>query len=206
MAAGDSLAMSEVTRILSAIEQGDPRAAGKLLPLVYDELRGWPARGLLARSRGRASSLPTWCTRPISGSSAKVTRSSGTADVTSSPRPRRRCAGSWSRMARRKNRLKHGGGRLRVELEAVHFLEKEPSEDLEAIDEALDQAGRGRPGEGRAGQAPLLRRLDHARDRAGVEDLAGNRRASLDLRPHLALCRAQRPERFREYLKGDGSV
>ena len=39
--------------------------------------------------------------------------------------------------ARRKNRLKHGGGRLRLDLDAVGFLAKEPSEDLEAIDEAL---------------------------------------------------------------------
>ena len=39
--------------------------------------------------------------------------------------------------ARRKKRLKHGGGRLRVDLEAVGFLAKEPSEDLEALDEAL---------------------------------------------------------------------
>ena len=41
--------------------------------------------------------------------------------------------------ARRKKRVKHGGGRLRVELEAVGFLAKEPSEDLEALDEALDK-------------------------------------------------------------------
>ena len=31
--------MSEVTRILSAVEQGDPQAASRLLPLVYEELR-----------------------------------------------------------------------------------------------------------------------------------------------------------------------
>ena len=41
--------------------------------------------------------------------------------------------------ARRKNRLKHGGGRLRVQLEAARFLENNASEDLEAIDEALDK-------------------------------------------------------------------
>ena len=41
--------------------------------------------------------------------------------------------------ARRKKRLKHGGGRLRVELEAAGFLAKEPSEDLEALDEALNK-------------------------------------------------------------------
>jgi hypothetical protein len=38
--------MSEVTRILLAIEQGDQRAAGKLLPLVYDELRRLASRRL----------------------------------------------------------------------------------------------------------------------------------------------------------------
>ena len=38
--------MSEVTRILSAIEQGDPHAAEQLLPLVYDELRNLAARPL----------------------------------------------------------------------------------------------------------------------------------------------------------------
>src|SRR6516225_3478178 len=42
--------MSEVTRILSAIEQGDPHAAGQLLPLVYDELRRLAAHRL-ARER-----------------------------------------------------------------------------------------------------------------------------------------------------------
>ena len=41
--------------------------------------------------------------------------------------------------ARRKKRLKHGGGRLRVDLEAVGFLSKEPSEDLEALDEAINK-------------------------------------------------------------------
>src|SRR5437899_8360124 len=42
--------MSEVTRILSAIEQGDPHAAAQLLPLVYDELRRLAA-GQLAREK-----------------------------------------------------------------------------------------------------------------------------------------------------------
>ena len=38
--------MSDVTRILNAIEQGDPHAAEQLLPLVYDELRELPAQRL----------------------------------------------------------------------------------------------------------------------------------------------------------------
>jgi RNA polymerase sigma factor (TIGR02999 family) len=45
--------MSEVTRILSAIEQGDPRAAEQLLPLVYDELRKLAARKLARETPGQ---------------------------------------------------------------------------------------------------------------------------------------------------------
>src|SRR5262249_2127424 len=44
--------MSDVTRILSAIEQGDPAAAEQLLPLVYDELRHLAAQRLAKETRG----------------------------------------------------------------------------------------------------------------------------------------------------------
>src|SRR5262249_1578072 len=50
--------MSEVTRILSAIEQGDPSAAGQLLPLVYDELRRLAAQKLACERPGRRRGLP----------------------------------------------------------------------------------------------------------------------------------------------------
>src|SRR4051812_25163418 len=46
-------AMSEVTRILSAIEQGDPHAAGELLPIVYDELRQLAAQKLAQERPGQ---------------------------------------------------------------------------------------------------------------------------------------------------------
>src|ERR1700757_5296454 len=45
--------MSEVTRILSAIEQGDPRAAEQLLPLVYDELRKLAAQRMAQEKPGQ---------------------------------------------------------------------------------------------------------------------------------------------------------
>src|SRR5262245_25809904 len=45
--------MSEVTRILAAIERGDPSAASQLLPLVYDELRRLAAQRLAAESAGQ---------------------------------------------------------------------------------------------------------------------------------------------------------
>ncbi len=58
--------MHEVTRILSAIEQGDPKAAEQLLPLVYDELRGWPPRRWPRKSRARRSRPRPWSTRHTS--------------------------------------------------------------------------------------------------------------------------------------------
>jgi DNA-directed RNA polymerase specialized sigma24 family protein len=50
--------MSEVSRILSAIDAGDPHAAGQLMPLVYDELRRLAA-GQLARERPGQTLSPT---------------------------------------------------------------------------------------------------------------------------------------------------
>jgi hypothetical protein len=55
--------MSDVTRILSAIEQGDPSAAEQLLPLVYDELRKLAAYRLAQEKPGQtlqATAAPTW--------------------------------------------------------------------------------------------------------------------------------------------------
>ena len=46
--------MSDVTHILSAIEQGDPRAAEKLLPLVYDELRSLASQRLAREAPGQS--------------------------------------------------------------------------------------------------------------------------------------------------------
>ena len=197
--------MSDVTHILSAIEQGDLRAAEKLLPLVYEELRRLATQRLAREAPGQSlqsSDLVHEAYLRLVGEGDQKQWDSRAHFFAAAAEAMRRIL---VENARRKKRLKHGGGRLRVELEAADFLAKEPSEDLEALDEALDQAGGGRPGEGRAGQAPLLRRPDHARDRPGAQDLAGNRRAPLDLRPHLALCRAQRPGRFREFVKRGGS-
>ena len=47
--------MNQITRVLSAIEGGDPRAAEQLLPLVYDELRHLAARKLRQERPGRTS-------------------------------------------------------------------------------------------------------------------------------------------------------
>jgi len=89
--------MSEVTRVLSAIEQGDPHAAEQLLPLVYDELRKLAAQKMAQTKRpARRSRLPAWSTKPISDWWASTQTSTGTAGDTSSPLPPRPCGASFS--------------------------------------------------------------------------------------------------------------
>src|SRR5262250_1894775 len=111
--------MSDVTRILSAIDQGDPHAAGALLPLVYDELRKLAAQQL-ARERPGQTLQATALVHEA------YLRLVGSGDA-SAPREQhwdgRRhflaaAAEAMRRIlveqARRKGRVRHGGGRRRV--------------------------------------------------------------------------------------------
>jgi hypothetical protein len=70
--------MSDVTRILSAIEQGDPNAAEQLLPLVYDELRKLAAQKLAQKKLGRRYRRPRSSTKHICGWWTTPARRSGT--------------------------------------------------------------------------------------------------------------------------------
>ena len=58
-------AMTDLTRILSAIEQGDPRATEQLLPLVYDELRKLAAAKMAQDAPDIRCKPPPWCRKPI---------------------------------------------------------------------------------------------------------------------------------------------
>jgi hypothetical protein len=82
--------MSDVTRILSQIEQGDPQAAEKLLPLVY-ELRKLAAVKLAQRKPGRHYRRRRWFMMPTSGSSMWIRLSTGTAAGISLGRLPKRC-------------------------------------------------------------------------------------------------------------------
>ena len=137
LASGDSLAKSDVTHILSAIEQGDPRAAKNLLPLVYDELRRLASQRLareVPRQSLQSSHLVHQAYLRLVGEGDQKQWDSRAHFFAAAAEAMRRIL---VEKARRKKRVKHGGGRLRVDLEAVGFLAKEPSEDLEALDEAL---------------------------------------------------------------------
>src|SRR5215469_2056126 len=116
--------MSAVTRILSAIEQGDPKAADQLLPLVYDELRRLAAQRLSHESPGQtlqATALVHEAYLRLVGSGDEAVlreqhwNSRGHFFAAAAEAMRRILVEN----ARRKKRLKRGGDRDRRELVEV---------------------------------------------------------------------------------------
>jgi RNA polymerase sigma factor (TIGR02999 family) len=148
------LSMSDVTRLLSAIEEGDPHAAKQLLPLVYDELRKLAA-AKLAREKPGQTLQPTALVhevylRLVNVEQAQQWDGRGHFFAAAAEAMRRILVEA----ARRKQRLKHGGGRSREE-EAVDLAAPEPPERLLALDEALDRLTKTNP------QAAELVKLRH---------------------------------------------
>jgi RNA polymerase sigma factor (TIGR02999 family) len=128
--------MSEVTRILSAIEQGDPHAADKLLPLVYDELRKLAAQKLAREKPGQTLQATALVheayMRLVVTEEAQDWDSRGHFFAAAAEAMRRILVEN----ARRKKRSKHGGDRRRVDLDSRISIDREP-EELVALDGAL---------------------------------------------------------------------
>jgi RNA polymerase sigma factor (TIGR02999 family) len=143
--------MNEVTHIFRAIEEGDPQAASRLLPLVYDELRRLAARQLAHEPSGQTLQ-PTalvheaylrLVTHPGQEPEAKEPRwdSRGHFFAAAAEAMRRILIDN----ARRKQRPKHGGDRRRVSGDIAAPEPEMPLEDLLALNEALDQLAREEP-------------------------------------------------------------
>jgi RNA polymerase sigma factor (TIGR02999 family) len=129
--------MNEVTNVLAAIEQGDPHAADRLLPLVYDELRRLAAQKLAQESPGHTLQ-PTALVheaylRLVDGDAAVHWNSRGHFFAAAAESMRRILVET----ARRKKRQKRGGGLHRTELTDVQA----PCADdrLLELDEALSR-------------------------------------------------------------------
>jgi RNA polymerase sigma factor (TIGR02999 family) len=137
--------MSDVTRILSAIEQGDPHAAEQLLPLVYDELRKLAA-GYLADEKPGQTLQPTAVVHE-----AYVRLVGAGADQHWGGRAHFFAAAAEAMRrilldaARRKGRRKRGGGMARHDLDAIDPAAPENSDDLLALDEALGRLAAADP-------------------------------------------------------------
>jgi RNA polymerase sigma factor (TIGR02999 family) len=149
--------MNDVTRILSAIEEGDPRAAEQLLPLVYDELRKLAAAKLAREQSGQtlqATALvhDAWL-RLVDTNKAEHWNSRGHFFGAAAQAMRRILV----ERARQKRRLRHGGGRQRLEL--VDAPAPETDDRLLALDDALTRL---------AAEDPVAARVVELRHFAGL--------------------------------------
>lgn len=131
--------MSQVTRILSAIEQGDPVAAEKLLPLVYDELRKLASIRLEQEKPGQTLQATALVheayLRLVDIEKAQHWNSRGHFFAAAAEAIRRILIEN----ARRKNRIKHGGELNRVVMELVELPTRMTSEELISLDDALEE-------------------------------------------------------------------
>jgi RNA polymerase sigma factor (TIGR02999 family) len=129
--------MSEVTRILSAIDQGDPTAAGQLLPLVYDELRRLAAQRLAQEKPGQTLQATALVheayLRLVDVEQAQHWSSRGHFFAAAAEAMRRILVEN----ARRKQSHKRGGGRQRLDLDGLAVATSERNDDVLALDEAL---------------------------------------------------------------------
>jgi RNA polymerase sigma factor (TIGR02999 family) len=150
---------ADVTRVLSAIEQGDMKAADRLLPLVYDELRKLAAQRLAHEAPGQtlqATALVHEAYLRLAGDAqARRWDSRGHFFAAAAEAMRRILVEN----ARRKRSYKRGGGLVRHDLDEVQLAVPELGDDLLALDEALARL---------AAKDPLKARLVELRHFAGL--------------------------------------
>ena len=129
--------MNDVTRLLSAIEHGDPRASEELLPLVYKELRRLAKQGLAREKPGQTLQATALVheayLRLVGGEEAQGWNSRGHFFAAAAEAMRRILVEN----ARRKRAEKHGGRLQRQDLDGIDIAALAPSEDLLVLDEAL---------------------------------------------------------------------
>ena len=174
-AKGPSLCrVSDVTRVIEAVQRGDAKAADELLPLVYEELRKLAASKMANEAAGNTLQ-PTalvheaWL-RLVGKDNPKF---AGRAHFFAA------AAEAMRRIlidrARRKRAVRHGGGQVRVDIQQLDFASPDADDQLLAVNDALDKL---------AVQDPIEAELVKLRYFAGltVEDAA----ALLDISPRTA--------------------
>jgi RNA polymerase sigma factor (TIGR02999 family) len=183
-------AMKETTRLISAVERGDPQAAERLLPLVYDELRRLAALRLGREAPGQSLQATALVheayLRLVGGDPDRRWDGRGHFFAAAAEAMRRILVDR----ARDRRRLKRGGGRERVDLDlgSVPF---DASDDLIDLDEALTDLGR---------EDPLCARLVALRFFAGLTQAEAAEALGLARRTgdrHWAYARAWLYERLR---------
>jgi RNA polymerase sigma factor (TIGR02999 family) len=130
--------MNDVTRILSAIEQGDTKATGELLPLVYQELRRIAAHKMAGEASGhtlQATALvhEAWLRLVDDGDRNWENRAHFFGAAAEAMRR------ILIENARRKSRLKRGGGHVRVDFDEIELAGTTADDKVLLIDEALER-------------------------------------------------------------------
>lgn len=132
--------MADVTHILTAAAAGDAQAASELLPLIYDELRKLAAARLAHENPGQTlqpTALVHEAYVRLVGGTDEPRQWSGRGHFFAA------AAEAMRRIlveaARRKGRVRHGGGLTRHDVDEVEVALPEPPEDLLALDEALER-------------------------------------------------------------------
>ncbi len=136
--------MSEVTRILSEIEQGDPSAAEHLLPLVYDELRKLAANRLELEKPGhtlQATGLVHEAYVRLVDGESKSWNSRRHFFAAAAEAMRR----ILIEQARKKGRQKHGGDHRRISVDNLDMYDKNQPVDFLALDDALNRLADKQP-------------------------------------------------------------
>lgn len=130
--------MTEVTRILSDIEQGDPNAAEQLLPLVYEELRKLASAKLANEKPGQTLQATALVheayLRLVDVNKAQHWDSRGHFFAAAAESMRRILV----QKARRKGRQKHGGDFRQIDVEVDEIASPSPSSEIVAVDAVLD--------------------------------------------------------------------
>jgi RNA polymerase sigma factor (TIGR02999 family) len=134
--------MNEVTRILNDVEQGDAHAAGRLLTLVYDELRKLAAQKMAQEAPGQTLQATALVheayLRLVDGDKAQHWNSRGHFFAAAAEAMRRILV----ERARSKRRVKRGGGASRLELDEHLLAADDRVDELLAVHEALDELER----------------------------------------------------------------
>jgi RNA polymerase sigma factor (TIGR02999 family) len=137
--------MSDVTRILSQINDGDPHAADELLPLVYDELRKLAAAKMAQEKPGQTLQATALVheayIRLVDTEKVQHWDSRGHFFAAAAEAMRRLLIHN----AERKRALKHGGDRTRIDLSEIQPAIRPPEDDLLALSDALDELAESEP-------------------------------------------------------------
>ena len=137
--------MSEITQILHAIGRGDEHASEQLLPVIYQELRHLAASMLARESPGQTLEATALVheayVRLVAAEAEQKWNHRGHVFAAAAEAMRRILV----EKARRKQRVKHGGEHQRVELDDERLVCSVPSDQLLALDEALERFGQEEP-------------------------------------------------------------